>query len=303
MLYTLRELLKEPNTTRVGEKLGLTQSAVSASLNRLRWAFQDELLVRSGRSMTPTKRAERLFGPVDEILNLIEQLVEEVRIEPEKMERRFRILSAEFLLAYLMPPLMQRLRKDAPGIVVISEANTREARARLRSGHVDLAVAPLAPFEEGMRQISHIPLYEDRLVCITSKDNESVGDGLTVDEYLSMPHAVFTTDSNKSDVLSATEHFVHDLGLKLNVVCEVNSYAVLPGALLNTDLIATVPSRILQLIPEHRDLKAVDLPFDVKPFTVSMIWNSSMDNDAEHRWFREQVADQFNVLETSSDGD
>jgi len=73
----------------VAEKLNLTQSAVSASLGRLRWAFQDDLFVRSGRAMAPTRRAETLLEPVEEIIRRIESLVEEVHFEPEKLQRIF----------------------------------------------------------------------------------------------------------------------------------------------------------------------------------------------------------------------
>ena len=300
LLYTLRELLKEPNTTRVGEKLGLTQSAVSAALNRLRWAFQDELLVRSGRAMKPTRRAEKLLEPVDEILTLIEQIVEEVRFEPSKMDRRFRIVSAEYVLASLMPPLMKTLRKTAPGVIVSCETGTVGTRSRLRSGHIDLALGPLATIEARISQISHEHLYSDRLVGVASKDNNKVKSKPNVDEFLAMRHAAYSTNPSRSAALSAAEKFVADMGLNIDVVCEVSSsYAILSSALVGTDLVATVPSRILELLPDRDDLKVFELPYDLEPFEVSMIWNNTLDNDAEHRWFRELVKDQFVSQQTS----
>ena len=169
LLYTLQALLKEPNTTKVGEKLGLTQSAVSASLNRLRWAFRDELLVRSGRAMALTKRGEKLRAPVDEILDLIEKLVEEVRFEPAKLERTFRITSAEFVLAQILPPVLERMRVEAPGVVIKCETASAETRARIRSGHVDVTLAPLSAVQERGIQISHKLLYYDKLVCVASR--------------------------------------------------------------------------------------------------------------------------------------
>jgi len=298
LLYTLRELLKEPNTTRVGEKLGLTQSAVSASLNRLRWAFQDELLVRSGRTMTPTKRAEKLFHPVDEILNLIEQLVEEVHLEPKNMERIFRVSSTELLLAYMVPPTIKKLQKEAPGVILKCEVASNEMRARMRSGHIDLTIAPLVPMEASINQISHTKLYTDRLVCIASKENQAVQNGVSVDEYLSMKHALCMPDPSKTDQLTAVENFINDTGLKLNVACEVTSYAILPGAVMGTDLIATIPERILALLPEKDELQIFDVPFESTEFEVSMIWNSVFDHDMEHRWFRELVERQFQKLQS-----
>ncbi|MCG8441588.1 MAG: LysR family transcriptional regulator [Caulobacterales bacterium] len=293
LLYTLRELLKEPNTTRVGEKLGLTQSAVSASLNRLRDTFRDDLLVRSGRAMKPTKRAERLLAPVEEILALVEELVEEVELDPKRLRRRFRIISAEYVLSNLMRPLMKAIEVEAPGVTVIGESATVEARARMRSGHIDLALAPLAPLEEAWSDIAHQPLYEDRLICIASKNNKDVAGGVTADQFLSLRHAVYKPDPTKDRVLSASEQFIADLGVQLNVVLEATSYAVLPGALLDTKLIATVPSFIFSLMPERDRLQAFDLPFEIEPFTVSLIWNGALNSDVQHQWFRETVARKF----------
>lgn len=293
LLYTLRELLKEPNTTKVGEKLGLTQSAVSASLNRLRWAFKDELLVRSGRAMTPTKRAEQLLAPVDEILTLIEKLVEEVRFEPAKMERTFRITSAEFMLAKILPDIVARCHKEAPGVIVKCEAATAETRARMRSGHIDLAVGPLAPMEENATQISHHSLYRDKLLCVASKESSWIQKRLSSAEYIAARHAIYRPDTSRTDVISAAEQVTKDLGLQLNIGCEVTSYAVLPGAIINSDMIATIPSRILDLMPEHSSFHVMEMPFDLPDFEVSMIWNSAFDGDAEHQWMRNLVAQQF----------
>ena len=293
LLYTLQALLKEPNTTKVGEKLGLTQSAVSASLNRLRWAFRDELLVRSGRAMALTKRGEKLRAPVDEILDLIEKLVEEVRFEPAKLERTFRITSAEFVLAQILPPVLERMRVEAPGVVIKCETASAETRARIRSGHVDVILAPLSAIQERGIQVSHKLLYYDRLVCVASRNNRAFGAQITADEYLAAKHAVFSPDPSKADTVTAAQKLIKDLGLKLNVACEVTSYAILPDAIANTDLIATIPSRILSLFPSQRDFRVMDFPFDAPEFEVSMIWNSTFDKDAEHQWFREVIEEQF----------
>ena len=86
---------------------------------------------------------------------------------------------------------------------------------------------------------------------------------------------------------------IRNYGLKLNVACEVVSYALLADALLHTNLIETVPVRIFEAIPNRSKLKVFELPFDVEPFDVGLFWSSTFDNDIEHRWFREIVQEQF----------
>lgn len=288
LLYTLRELLREPSTTRVGEKLGVTQSAVSGSLNRLRWAFDDELFVRSGQTMVPTKRAEELLEPVDAIMNQIEQLVETVRLEPDRMERTFRIMSGDIVLAHIIPELMEELRREAPGVTVVFETGNLDSRARIRSGHIDLAIAPLRMMAPLTNHVSHEVLFEDRLVGVASKHNDAVRKGVTLEDYLSMHHVIFRYENTaKSDILNADKQALKHFGVKLNVASEVTSLAILPKALKHTNLIAAMPLRILELLPEHEELQTFELPFDLAPFETGIFWNKSFDSDVEHRWLRE----------------
>jgi len=291
LLYTLRELIKEPNTTRVGEKLGLTQSAVSAALNRLRWTFQDKLLVRSGRAMALTKRAEDLLEPVEEILVLVEQLVAEFPFDPKEMQRTFAITSAEPVLSKLACKLVPICQAEAPGVTFRFESATVDTRARMRSGHLDLAIAPVASIEVNLRQISTQLLYKDRLVCVVSKNSTHAKRGVTQQQFMDASHAIVRPDIAKHEILTTAELFLKDLGLKTNTVIDVTSYAVLPSVLIGSELIATVPMSFGSELPEQDSIKLIQFPFDSGEIEVCMIWNSALGSDPGHEWLRTMVAD------------
>ena len=293
LLYTLRELLKDPNTSNVGEKLGLTQSAVSAALSRLRDTFEDDLFVRSGRALKPTKRAEHLAEPVEDILRRVELLIHEAGLDPLYLRRRFRVMSAEYILSDIISELTQTLEKEAPGVTVVCEVATMEAQSRLRSGHIDVSIAPLEPFEKNISGFSHQLLYKDKLVCLTSKHNTEVGKELTAEQFLAMRHVVYKPDSTKATVLSASEIFLKELGIELNIAVEATSYSVLPGAIMNSNLIGTLPEYIFNQMPERDAFRVFELPFPMREFDVSMLWNSNYDKDVHHKWFRELIADHF----------
>lgn len=289
LLYVLRELLDEPNTTKVGEKLGLTQSAVSASLNRLRWAFEDDLLVRSGRGMTPTRRADKLREPVKEILALIDRLADDnVRFDPAQLKRTFRLTTADFLAAQVVSPLLMRLGSESPHAKLRCETISGDTRARIRSGHIDVLVAPMLPIEEKLTSVAHKVVYEDELVCVVSKDNDQIGDTLSMDEFLNARHAAFVAEFTH-DVETTADTIMARLGINVNVVCEFSSIIVLPYALRGTSLISTVPRRLAMLMPEIEHFRLLPVPFEASSFPVSMIWNESFDQDAEHQWFRNAV--------------
>ena len=296
LLYTMRALLRTPSTTRVAEQLGVTQSAVSAALVRLRAVFGDELLVRSGRSMQLTRRAEELSAPLEEIFSKLDALVAEVAFEPERLERNFIVASAEYLLAGLMPPLMGALQKQASGVSLSCEIATLQMVERVQTGHIDLALVPAGLLRRSKVPLSMTPIYSDRMVGVAAKGNEKVKSGVRVEDYLAMRHVTYRAASAGDGPASAADKFLQANNLELDIALEVSSFAIIPSALAGSEMIATIPSRILEFIPERRKLATFELPFDNPDFEVSMAWSPLADNDVEHRWFRELVQEQMQSI-------
>ena len=296
LLYTMRALLRTPSTTRVAEQLGVTQSAVSAALVRLRHVFGDELLVRSGRSMQLTRRAEELSAPLEEIFSKLDALVTEVAFEPEQLKRNFIVASAEYLLAGVMPPLMGALQKQAPGVSLSCEIATLQMVERVQTGHIDLALVPTGLLRRSKVPLSMTPIYADRMVGVAAKGNKIVERGVTVEDYLAMRHVTYRAASAGDGPASATDKFLQANNLELDVALEVSSFAIIPSALSGSEMIATIPSRILSFIPERKNLMTFEVPFENPEFEVSMAWSPLADNDVEHRWFRELVQEQMQAV-------
>ena len=288
LLYVLRELLKEPNTTKVGEKLGLTQSAVSASLGRLRWAFQDELFVRSGRAMAPTRRAEGLLEPVEDIINRIESLVEEVHFEPEKLQRSFTIATADFLMQRIAGPIIAEIHPVAPQTRVIFTPFAGDTRDRIRSGHLDLMIAPAFPRVREVEQVNFQALYTDRLVAIAGADNKKYGDSISEEELLSATHLEFNP-AIAGSWKSTTQAFLEERGFRLKTAGEFNTQMSLLFAIRHSDVIAIMPSKLVDVMGEEAGVRAMELPYDLPEFEVGMLWNRTFENDPEHLWFRTMV--------------
>ena len=287
LLYILREMLKEPNTTRVGEKLGLTQSAVSASLGRLRWAFQDELFVRSGRAMAPTKRAEGLLEPVEEIIQRIENLIEEVYFEPEKLQRNFTLATTDFLLQIYAGPIIAHIHPVAPNTRVIFTPFATDTRDRIRSGHLDLMVAPyVGGFAE--MEVNFQVLYTDHLIVAVPADSEKYDEKITEEQLLGATHLDFNPGM-VGGWKSTTQMFVEEKGLQIKSVAEFTTMTTLLYSLRYSDVISIMPSKVVQALGEDAGVKALELPYETPEFEVGLLWNRSFDNDPEHQWFREMV--------------
>lgn len=289
LLYILKELLIEPNTTKVGEKLGLTQSAVSASLGRLRWAFQDDLFVRSGRAMAPTKRAEGLLEPVEEIIHLIESLVEEVHFEPEKLQRSFTFATTDFLLQIVAGPIIAQLHPVAPHTKVIFAPFATDTRDRIRSGHLDLMMAPnVGGFVDG-EQVRFQALYTDHLIAAVAEDSDKYDHTITEAQLVEAAHLEFNPGMI-GGWKSTTQIFLEERGLRLKSVAEFTTMTTLLYALRHSDVISIMPSKIVEVLGKDAGVKALSLPYENLPeFEVGLMWNRSSDNDPEHQWFRDMV--------------
>ncbi|MCY3772329.1 MAG: LysR family transcriptional regulator [Gemmatimonadetes bacterium] len=272
-MYVLRELLKEPNTTKVGEKLNLTQSAVSASLGRLRWAFEDELFVRSGRAMVPTRRAEGLLEPVEEIIQRIESLIEEVHFEPEKLQRHFTVATTDFLLQRVAGPIIAQIHPVAPYTRVIFTQLASDTRDRIRSSHLDLMIAPFIGAFRELEQVSFQTLYTDRLIVAVWAGSRKYGDSITEQQLLEATHLEFNPGMVG--------------GLKS--VAEFTTLTTLLYALRHSDVISIMPGKVVEVLGGDAHVKAIELPYDVPEFDVGLMWNRSFDNDPEHQWFRTMV--------------
>ena len=291
LLYVLRELLREPNTTKVAEKLNLTQSAVSASLGRLRWAFQDDLFVRSGRAMAPTRRAEGLLEPVEEIIRLIEGLLEEVHFDPENLRRTFTVSTTDFLLQRVAGPIIGQIHPVAPNTRVVFTPIAADTRERIRSGHLDLLIAP---FTAGTlpEQVSTQALYKDHLVAAVWSGSEKYKDSITEQELMDAAHLVFNPGM-VTGWKSTSQAFLEEKNLRIDTVAEFTNFSAVLYALKHADVISIMPGKLVEVVGGDAEVKALELPYDMPEFEVGLMWNRSFDNDPEHLWFRERVAESL----------
>src|SRR5689334_10634989 len=114
LLRVLDVLLEERSVTRTGARLGLTQSAVSHALNRLRYMLDDELFVRGPSGMQPTPRATEMGPQVHAALNQLHAALEPADFAPTTSDRRFTVMAGAYACAILVPPLVSRMAAEAP---------------------------------------------------------------------------------------------------------------------------------------------------------------------------------------------
>lgn len=278
-LSTFIAVLDEGSVSRAAVRLGVSQSAVSHTLERLRQALGDPLFVKSGRGIVSTRYAVQAAPHIRQILDDLHSLSSGPPFTPASAEFTFTIAANDYQRDLLLPGLLSVLRRDAPGIrlqVIPSGIPTAEM---LRKDLCDLIISPHAPEATDIMQRG---LMADRMVVFYDPDHRQAPDSLA--DYLKADHIGILFGTGEK---TALEDSLSARGLTRRTVVTVANFSGLSGFLRGTDMLATAPQRM----SEHllRDFATAPLPFEYKPFTMLMLWHKRNQNDPAHRWIRNHV--------------
>lgn len=281
LLIVFETLMHERSVTRAAEKLFLGQPAISAALSRLRTLFDDPLFVRTGRSMEPTARAQEIFAHLSPALDSISTAMSRAsEFDPATSTAVFRIGLSDDVEFGLLPPLLRRLRAEAPGIVPVAP----------RQLSIDAEPAGLGEISVGVSYTDELPANAKRKTVRRSKPKilraDSAPGQLTLDDYCARPHALVSFAGDLSGFVDELEKF----GRKRKVVLAVPQFNGLGTLLAGTDIIATVPDYAAQALIAAGGLRAEDPPFETRAFELSMAWRGAQDNDPAERWLRSRIS-------------
>lgn len=282
LLVALDVLLEEKNITRAGERLHLSQSAMSSALARLREYFQDDLLVQVGRRMTPTPLAEQLALPVREILHKVEATVQtRTEFDPATSSRHFKLLMSDYVIAVLMTSVIPRIQMEAPNVTFEFLSYAAQPWETLERGAIDLLVLPTQYVRTG--HPSEI-LFEDNYTGIAWTGNQLVGDVLTLDQYLQLGHVCVNFGAGR--IPSYDEWYFRNVGHARKVEVVLPGFTAVPMAVVGTTRIATVHRRLADLCTKYLPLKCVELPLNIPTLTEAAIWPTFRDQDVSLVWLR-----------------
>ena len=286
LLVALDVLLTEHNVTRAGERLFLSQPAMSGILARLRHAFHDELLVRVGRNLELTTLAVELARPVHECVQQVEDLLNlRQPFEPTTARWGFRVAASDYVVFLLLGPLLKTLTNLAPNISVRFFAIEPTAGDRLAAGELDFAVLP-AEFEAGLPSV---PLFEDTWICAVWSWHPHSDERFTLEEFLALPHLSFRLAG--PDHGSVAENYLAQIGCERRIVASTESFATAPFLLRDTPLVSLVPRRLGERLRDAAEIRLIEPPFDVPPLRERLIWSPRYTASAPHAWLRARLTE------------
>ena len=256
LLVAMDALLTERSTTRAGERIYLSQSAMSGALARLRAFFDDELLIQVGQRMVLTPLAEDLVNPVREALLAIEKVVNKDQVfDAGTSTRRFRIMLSDYAAVVLMTRAMPAIQQMAPNVAIELLSNSELALPSLDRGDIDLLMiarqytSKSHPSEE---------LFRDDYTCVVWAENPVIGDELTLEQYLAAGHVVARL--GREQMRSAEEQYIADSGIDRRIEAVVMGFSMLPQFVIGTSRIATLHTRLARHYAEWLPLRLLKPP-------------------------------------------
>lgn len=284
LLVALDALLAERNVTRAAARLSIGQSAMSASLGRLRRLLDDELLVRDGRELVLTPLAGALEAPLREVLADVDAVLSlGLDFDPATARRRFTILAGDFVTLTFLKPVLVRLRSEAPHVRITVRPPGEDYADLLRSRRADVVVLPRSalPEEHGLREVI---LFQDRWVLALDAGHPEVGEKVTMEQFNALPHLAWGPGALPA------------LGAELARVAGLDDTAHLTtseGAAVlmihGTRLVTVVPSRLAQWAGRLVDIRTIEPPMPLPLVSETLFWAPGADHDPGHRWLRTQL--------------
>jgi DNA-binding transcriptional LysR family regulator len=286
LLRTLHVLLAEGSVTRAASRLGVSQSAVSHGLAKLRQRFDDPLVVRSGAAMVPTARAEALVEPLKKLVEGADALLEpDARFDPATSQRAFTVEAVDQAQLLLFPKLMRALARDAPGVSVAVRKPLEGAYAALEKGSLDLALGMHTSPPAGIRRRA---LYRVELACLVRRGHPVVKDRLTLDRYESLSHVLVAPRGGTEGIV---DRALARLGRRRRIALVVPEFLAAPLIVAETDLVLTIDAHLARTFAAIAPLRVFSPPIDVPGYEIAAAWHERWHRDPGHKWFRRLLAD------------
>ncbi len=286
LLVAFLAIYEERSVTAAAQRLFLGQPAMSAALKRLRSLLADDLFIRVGRTMQPTRKAEAIAPEIRAILEQLEQLLATNQtFDPATARRGVAIGTSDYASLVVMPHLLTHCAMVAPGLdFQLIGFEKDDAAMLLEQGTVELV---LGVFPEAPRQTEMVPLFEEYLVGIARKDHPVIeSDHISLEDFARLYHVLHTL---RRDRIGYVDSLLDEAGFKRRIAVTTSHMLIIPSLVAASDLVALIPSRIAMNCSTSGTLQQFKPPIATKPWSMAMVWSCLADADPLNQWLRETL--------------
>lgn len=293
LLLVFDVLMRERNLTRAGQNLGISQSAMSHSLARLRAFFDDPLFIKSYRGVTPTAKAEALAPDILSIVGSIRnRVLSQAQFDASTARRTFSLCMTDMGELVFIPSLLTKLKELAPHCTFHTlQVPHQQIEATLATGEADLVLGSVMNAPEGLYQQE---LFTHTFVTIVSVKNTQYGKTLTLKEFCNADHVAVTLAGRG---LRAYDAAIENAGIERSIAITTPHFLFVPLLLdQHPDLIATVPRSLGAVFARHGVVRMIEPPIPLPPFALRQYWHPRFHRDSANLWLRALTKEIFTDL-------
>jgi DNA-binding transcriptional LysR family regulator len=300
LLINFETLISECHVTRAAAKLGMSQPQMSSVLSRLRGIFDDPLLVRTPSGMQATPHALDVLEDVRAALSHLKSaFAVRSSFDPGGSQQTFKLAASDSLAHLILPGLLRVCSAHARGIkLTLRPAVPNRIRDWLETGEIDLVIGYWSRLADGLHASV---LFQQRLCVIAAERHPRIKDDITIDQYLGERHVFFGAEQSTTSTLEASVDVALGAHSALrNVALRVPSLLLTPELVASSDLIATVPVRLVRQRAKSLKLQILGLPFEAARPDITMVWHQRAQKDASHQWLRQQLRNVCEELDSEA---
>ena len=285
LLAALDVLLAEGSVTGAAKVLGLSDSAMSRTLSRLRNATGDQLLVRAGRKLVPTPHAMALGARVRSLADEVKAVLQPAdrALDLAALDRVFTIRANEGFVAAFAARIVKAVTEAAPGVQLRFAPKADKDVRFLREGLVDLEIGVLG---ETGPEIKVQALFRDEFVGVVRKGHPLATGAMTAARYAACGHVV---TSRRGRTHGPVDDALEALGLRRQVVVVVPDFPAALAIAATSDLVGLVTRSFVRAAQSEAPVHCFDLPVRTSAITISQMWHPRLHADPAHGWLRETV--------------
>jgi DNA-binding transcriptional LysR family regulator len=289
LLAVFQEVYRERQISGAAKRLGLTQSAVSNALARLRRTLDDELFVRTSLGMQPTPFAEEIAGPLGIAMAQVTlALNQRSQFDPATSNRRFVLAMTDVGEVHFMPALIERCRSVAPLVQLSSvRAGGVALKDELESGRVDLAVGPFDDLSEALYQRQ---LFRQPYVSLVRAGHPLARGKVTLGRFVAAEHLLVDATDSPYDRIN---QLLQQAGIGKSTRFRVPHFTAVPYIVGSSDLVVTVPQKLAERAAQPFGLKWFVPPLALPELQTKLFWHRRFNQDPGSQWLRALVVDVF----------
>lgn len=287
LLTVFDAIMKERHITRAGQRIGMSQPAVSNALNRLRYVLEDELFLRGHDGMRPTARALELAGPIQASLREIEHALNSMEFDPSTAERTFTVTTTDYAALTWIPFLAQYLAEEAPGINLHTIPIEGRLYEKLDGQEADFGFTAVER-DNVPERFGYHDMEKEDFICLMRADHPLAKyDDIPLEEYAAARHLLVTP---RGDARGFVDEELAKSGLKRRIVMTLNQFAAAPMAVVSSDLVLTAPRSIGEKCVQFFDIHMVKSPVvPSSSVSLALVWHKRLSNHPAHSWLRDQI--------------